>query len=55
MENAVDPHHVEWLHGRYFEFMARHQGFVAPPSFAKKHVKVGFDDRSSGGSSSAGC
>ena len=21
MENAVDPHHVEWLHGRYFEFM----------------------------------
>jgi len=23
--------------------MARHQGFDAPPSFGKKHVKVGFD------------
>src|SRR5947199_332239 len=43
MENAVDPHHTEWLHGRFFEFMARHQGFDAPASFGKKHVKVGFD------------
>jgi 5,5'-dehydrodivanillate O-demethylase len=44
MENAVDPHHVEWLHGRYFDFIGRHQGFEAPASFAKKHVKVGFDE-----------
>jgi 5,5'-dehydrodivanillate O-demethylase oxygenase subunit len=43
MENAVDPHHVEFLHGRYFEFVGRHQGFEAPTSFGKKHVKVGFD------------
>jgi len=43
MENAVDPHHVEFLHGRYFEFIGRHEGFTAPPSFGKKHVKVGFD------------
>ena len=43
MENAVDPHHVEWLHGRYFEFMGRHEGFDAPASFGKKHIKVGFD------------
>jgi 5,5'-dehydrodivanillate O-demethylase len=43
MENAVDPHHVEFLHGRYFEFMGRQQGFDAPASFGKKHVKVGFD------------
>jgi phenylpropionate dioxygenase-like ring-hydroxylating dioxygenase large terminal subunit len=21
MENAVDPHHTEWLHSRFFEFM----------------------------------
>ncbi|MQA13330.1 MAG: Rieske 2Fe-2S domain-containing protein [Pseudonocardiaceae bacterium] len=42
MENAVDPHHVEWLHGRYFEFIGRHQGFTAPASFGKKHEKVGF-------------
>ena len=26
MENAVDPHHVEWLHGRYFEFMGKTPG-----------------------------
>jgi 5,5'-dehydrodivanillate O-demethylase oxygenase subunit len=43
MENAVDPHHVEFLHGRYFEFMGRQKGFDAPASFGKKHVKVGFD------------
>ncbi|HEY7468246.1 MAG TPA: Rieske 2Fe-2S domain-containing protein [Acidimicrobiia bacterium] len=43
MENSVDPHHVEWLHGRYFRFLAEQKGFLAPPSFQKKHVKVGFD------------
>ena len=42
MENAVDPHHVEWLHGRYFDFVGRHEGFTSPPSFAKKHQKIGF-------------
>jgi 5,5'-dehydrodivanillate O-demethylase len=21
MENSVDPHHVEWLHGRYGSFL----------------------------------
>jgi 5,5'-dehydrodivanillate O-demethylase len=43
MENSVDPHHVEWLHGRYFQFIAEQKGFLAPPAFQKKHVKVGFD------------
>lgn len=43
MENAVDPHHVEWLHGRYFQFMGMQRGFTAPASFGKKHIKVGFD------------
>lgn len=43
MENAVDPHHVEFLHGRYFEFLARQKGFEAPASFGKKHVRIGFD------------
>ena len=42
MENSVDPHHVEWLHGRYFEFMGRHEGFTAPASFGKEHIKIGF-------------
>jgi len=43
MENAVDPHHVEWLHGRYFEFLGRLRGFSAPSSFQRRHVKVAFD------------
>jgi 5,5'-dehydrodivanillate O-demethylase len=43
MENAVDPHHVEWLHGRYFDFIGRHKGFDAPASFQKQHQKIGFD------------
>jgi 5,5'-dehydrodivanillate O-demethylase len=43
MENSVDPHHVEWLHGRYFQFLGEQRGFLAPPAFQKKHVKVGFD------------
>ncbi|MGH9304451.1 MAG: Rieske 2Fe-2S domain-containing protein [Acidimicrobiales bacterium] len=43
MENSVDPHHVEWLHGRYFRFVGDQRGFAAPESFQKRHVKVGFD------------
>jgi 5,5'-dehydrodivanillate O-demethylase len=43
MENSVDPHHVEWLHGNYFRFIGEQKGFVAPVGFQKKHVKVGFD------------
>ena len=43
MENAVDPHHVEWLHGRYFQFLAEKQGFTAPAAFQKRHVNTAFD------------
>lgn len=43
MENAVDPHHVEWLHGRYFQFLGETKGFVAPAAFQKSHVKTAFD------------
>lgn len=43
MENAVDPYHVEALHGRYFEFIARHRGFEMPSSFKNKHERVAFD------------
>lgn len=44
MENAVDPYHVEALHGNYFEFIARQQGTPMPESFvANKHEKVAFD------------
>ena len=44
MENAVDPHHVEYLHGRYFEFLGRTTGFEAPEAFGRKHLKVAFDE-----------
>lgn len=44
MENSVDPHHVEWLHGYYFEFLGKTQGFEAPKSFQKKHIKTAFDE-----------
>ena len=44
MENAVDPYHVEALHGNYFEFIAEQQGFQMPGSFGgNKHEKVAFD------------
>ncbi len=43
MENAVDPYHVEALHGRYFEFIAEHRGIPMPSAFQNKHEKVGFD------------
>ncbi|MGH1492369.1 MAG: Rieske 2Fe-2S domain-containing protein, partial [Acidimicrobiales bacterium] len=38
MENAVDPYHVEALHGNYFEFIAKLQGTPMPESFGgNKH------------------
>jgi len=44
MENAVDPYHVEALHGHYFEFIAAQQGTPMPESFGgNKHEKVAFD------------
>ena len=44
MENAVDPYHVEALHGNYFEFIAEHKGFDMPSAFShNKHEKVAFD------------
>ena len=44
MENSVDPHHVEWLHGYYFNFLGETNGFEAPKAFQKKHMKTGFDE-----------
>ena len=44
MENSVDPHHVEWLHGYYFEFVGQMQGFDAPKAFQKKHMQTGFEE-----------
>lgn len=45
MENAVDPYHVEALHGNYFEFIAEQTGMEMPGSFGgNKHEKVAFDN-----------
>ncbi len=44
MENAVDPYHVEALHGNYFEFIAKWQNIPMPSAFGgNKHEKVAFD------------
>ncbi len=44
MENAVDPYHVEALHGNYFEFIAKWQNMDMPSAFGgNKHEKVAFD------------
>ncbi len=45
MENAVDPYHVEALHGNYFEFIAKWQDIPMPSAFGgNKHEKVAFDN-----------
>ena len=41
MENSVDPHHVEWLHGR---FAAYARGDEATALFTQRAVKIGFDN-----------
>lgn len=44
MENSMDPVHLEWLHGRYFEQVFEQQGRSAEGwAFSKHHVKIGFD------------
>jgi 5,5'-dehydrodivanillate O-demethylase len=43
MENSVDPHHVEWLHGYYATFINNLAGKPGPKTFSKRHVKVAFD------------
>lgn len=43
MENSVDPYHVEWLHGWYFNQVASRRGLPRAAAYHKKHIKVGFD------------
>jgi len=40
MENSVDPHHVEWLHGKYGSYV---RGDDAASLFSNHAVKIGFD------------
>jgi 5,5'-dehydrodivanillate O-demethylase oxygenase subunit len=43
MENSVDPHHVEWLHGRYGSFLKELAGEPPVPVVSRRHVKVAFE------------
>jgi 5,5'-dehydrodivanillate O-demethylase oxygenase subunit len=44
MENSVDPHHVEWLHGRLLNFWLKTGGSnLKTDLFTRKHIKTGFD------------
>ncbi|MEX2288961.1 MAG: aromatic ring-hydroxylating dioxygenase subunit alpha [Mycobacteriales bacterium] len=43
MENSVDPHHVEWLHGHYMNFVRGISGEAKAEVLARKHEKIAFD------------
>ncbi len=43
MENSVDPHHVEWLHGHHLGQARAARGLPAPRLYGRRHVEVGFD------------
>lgn len=43
MENSVDPHHVEWLHGHHLAEVRRQQGLSAPTFYRKRQIRIGFD------------
>jgi 5,5'-dehydrodivanillate O-demethylase len=42
MENSFDPTHVEWLHGRYFNYQLERRG-EPPTVLGGHHVRIGFD------------
>lgn len=45
MENSLDPTHLEWLHGHYFEHIFEQQGRPQEEwKITKKHIKIGFDE-----------
>jgi 5,5'-dehydrodivanillate O-demethylase len=39
MENSVDPHHVEFLHGRFYDYVLGR----TPTFFTQRATKIGFD------------
>ena len=43
MENSMDPHHVEHLHGHYMGFLKHQSGETGPVVLPRKHEKIGFD------------
>jgi len=43
MENSVDPHHTEWLHGHHLSHVQRQKGEERKLAYRKRHEKIGFD------------
>jgi 5,5'-dehydrodivanillate O-demethylase len=43
MENSVDPHHIEWLHGHHLAHVRGQQGRSQPTHYRRRHVKIGFE------------
>jgi 5,5'-dehydrodivanillate O-demethylase len=43
MENSCDPIHVEWLHGRYFNYHLERVGEEATEVLGGHHVRIGID------------
>jgi len=42
MENSLDPVHLEWLHGHYFNYLMKRKGKPAAIN-VKKHLQIAFD------------
>ncbi|WP_067934400.1 aromatic ring-hydroxylating dioxygenase subunit alpha [Alicyclobacillus kakegawensis] len=44
MENSLDPTHLEWLHGRYFQYVFEQNGRPQESwPISRHHQKIGFD------------
>ena len=43
MENSLDPVHVEWLHGYYFNYVLERRGMPGNVPLFRKHMRIGFD------------
>src|SRR5438874_2273804 len=43
MENSLDPVHVEWLHGRFMDYMWERKGQPTKTQYHSRHKKIGFD------------
>lgn len=43
MENSVDPHHAEYLHGHFMNIQRKRAGKSEVSHYAAKHAKVAFD------------
>src|SRR5438093_1385370 len=43
MENSMDPHHVEGLHGHHLAAAPGAQARAGPTHYRRRHEKLGFD------------